>query len=140
MNNELIQIGKLLAESKKIAVVGISRNPYKTSRGIAEFLIDKGYEVVGVNPGFGPGDANGIKIYSTLTDIPFEIDIVDVFRRSEDIPDLINDVLVVKPKVLWLQQGIRNDQAVQPAIDAGIITIQDKCIMVYYNLTKQSQS
>ncbi len=136
MVNELNHIKKILFGSKTIVVVGISRNPNKTSREIAEFLVDKGYNVVGVNPSFGPGDASGIKVYSKLTDIPFEIDIVDVFRRSEDIPGLIDDVLAVKPKVLWLQQGIRNDEAVQPAINAGIITIQDKCIKVYYNLTQ----
>lgn len=137
MYDELKNIAQILEHSKTIAVVGISRNPNKTSREIADFLVQKGYNVVGVNPSFGPGDANGIKVYENLTDIPFEIDIVDVFRRSEDIPGIMNDVLAVNPKVLWLQQGIRNDTAVQPAIDAGIYTIQDKCIAVYYSLTKQ---
>lgn len=136
MENEFHHIKKILLESKTIAVVGFSRNPNKTSRVIAEFLVDKGYNVIGVNPGFNSPDVSGIKVYSRLTDVPYEIDIVDVFRRSEDIPDLMDDVLAVKPKVLWLQQRIRNDQAVQPAINAGIITIQDKCIKVYYNLTQ----
>jgi len=136
MENEFNHIKKILSESKTIAVVGISRNPNKTSREIAEFLVDKDYIVAGVNPVFSPDDADGIKVYSKLSDIPFEIHIVDVFRRSEDIPDLIDDVLAVKPKVLWLQQGIRNDEAVRPVIDSGIVTIQDKCIKVYYNLTR----
>ena len=134
MDIELKEIGKLLAVSKKIAVVGISKNPYKTSRNIADFLVDAGYEVVGVNPTFKEEAAEGIKVFPSLADIPFEIDIVDVFRRSEDIPELIEDVLAVKPKALWLQLGIRNDEAVKPVVDKGITVIQDKCIKVYYNL------
>ena len=137
MDNELKELGKIFFETKKIAVVGLSKNPYKTSRGIADYLVEKGYEVVGVNPTFGDSHADGIKIYPSLNDIPFEVDIVDVFRRSEDIPGIIEDVLNIKPKVLWLQQGIRNDEAVKPVIDAGITTIQDKCIMVYHSLTRQ---
>ena len=142
MDDELKQIGKLLAASKKIAVVGISKNPYKTSRQIADFLVSTGFEVVGVNPNFnfGVGDVKGIKIFPKLTNIPFSINIVNVFRSSKDIPELIDDILAVKPKALWLQLGIRNDEAVKPVIDNGITVIQDKCIMVYYNLVKQYQS
>ncbi len=137
MSDELINISKILSEAKTIAIVGISRHPNKTSREIANFLVDKGYSVVGVNPSFGDGNANGIKVFSKLTDIPFKIDIVDVFRRSEDIPEIINDVLAIRPKVLWLQQGIRNDEAVKPLVGNGIEVFQDKCIAVYYSLTKQ---
>ncbi len=136
MNDELIHISKILSEAKTIAVVGISRQPNKTSREIADFLAKKGYNVVGVNPSFNSEKVNGFKIYSKLTDIPFKVDIVNVFRRSEDIPGIIEDVLAVKPKVLWLQQGIRNDEAVKPALDNGIEVLQDKCIAVYYSLTK----
>lgn len=127
----MCDICKVLKESKTIAVVGLSKNPIKTSRSIAQFLIDKGYEVVGVNP--TTSEAGGIKVYPKLTDIPFNVDIVDVFRRSEDIPELIPDILEKKPKVLWLQLGIRNDEAVKPVIEEGITTIQDKCILIEYN-------
>lgn len=127
----------ILSASKTIAVVGISRSPNKTSRSIAEFLVNKGYHVVGVNPYFDEADSTGdIKVYRNLSDIPFDVDIVDVFRRSEDIPELISDVLNKKPKTLWLQQDIRNDEAVQPVIENGINTIQDKCIAVFYNLCR----
>ncbi|MEJ5350055.1 MAG: CoA-binding protein [Melioribacteraceae bacterium] len=136
MNKELIEICKLLKKSKRIAVIGISRNPDKISRIIAEFLINKGYEVFGVNPNFN--NANGIKVYSRLIDIPYDIDIVNVFRKSQDIPEIIPDVIKKNPGALWLQQGIRNDNAVQPVIENGIFTVQDKCIMVYYNLCKNS--
>ena len=139
MDKELKEIEKILAESKKIAVVGISKNPDKTSREIADFLVDAGYEVVGVNPTFEGEDADGIKVYSKLTDIPFQIDIVNVFRRSGDIPELIDDILTVNPKALWLQLGIRNDKAVKPVFEKGITVIQDKCIKVYYNLLNPSR-
>lgn len=136
MNDELINICKLLKNSKRIAVIGLSRNPDKISRIIAEFLIDKGYEVYGVNPNFS--EADKIKVFPKLTDIPYDIDIVNVFRKSDDIPEIIPEVLEKNPKSLWLQQGIRNDIAVKPVVEKGILTIQDKCIMVYYNFCKNS--
>ncbi len=126
----------ILKNSKKIAVYGISHNPNKTSREIAEYLLRNGYEVVGVNPAISK--AGDIVVYPSLKEIPFEIDIVDVFRRSEDIPELIDDVLAIKPKTLWLQLGIRNDEAVKPITDAGIETIQDTCIAVMHSLCKSN--
>lgn len=131
---ELREIAKILSEAKTIAVVGLSGNPVRTSREIAEFLVRKGYKVVGVNPNITK--SGEIEVYPNLTSIPFEVDIVDVFRRSETIPELIPSVLSKNPKVLWLQQGIRNDSAVKPVIEKGIYTVQDKCIAVYYNLSK----
>lgn len=135
---ELKKIGKILFESKTIAVVGLSDNPGRTSYQIAEFLLSKGYKVVGVNPMITK--AGEIEVYPYLSAIPFDIDIVDVFRRSETIPELIPDVLQKNPKTLWLQQGIRNDEAVKPVIEKGIYTIQDKCIAVYYSLVKTFQN
>ncbi|MCL4547022.1 MAG: CoA-binding protein [Bacteroidetes bacterium] len=132
--NELRKIAEILSTAKTIAVVGLSDNPMRTSREIAEFLVHKGYKVVGVNPTITK--SGEIEVYPSLKDIPFDIDIVDVFRRAETIPELIPDVLEKNPKVLWLQQGIRNDSAVKPVIEKGIHTIQDKCIAVYYNLSK----
>ena len=119
---------EILKTYKTIAVVGVSRNPNRTSRMIVDYLLDAGYNVVGVNP--GKPKIDGLDVYASLKDIPFEIDIVDVFRKSEDIPQIIDDVLSVNPKVLWLQLGIRNDEAVSPCVDKGIITIQDKCIKI----------
>lgn len=122
----------ILKESKNIAVVGLSDKPGRDSRSIALFLKKRGYNVAGVNPLVKSDNVDGISIYKSLKDVPFEIDIVDVFRRSETISDIIPEVLEVKPKVLWLQLGIQNDEAVKPAIDAGIETIQNKCIKIEY--------
>ena len=128
----MIDYCKILDEAKTIAVVGISRNPYKTSHSIAQFLRRIGYKVYGVNPNMDR-EIEGIEVYKNLKDINDKIDIVNVFRRSEDIPEIIDDVLAVNPKVLWLQLGIQNDEAVKPVKEKGIITIQNTCIMVTYN-------
>jgi predicted CoA-binding protein len=125
---------EILKDAKTIAVVGISNKPGRDSGRIALFLKDRGYNVIGVNP--IQKDFEGIKIYQRLTDIEQDIDIVDVFRNSNAIPDLIPDVLLKKPKVLWLQLGIRNDDAVKPAEEEGIQVIQDKCIAIEYNFCR----
>lgn len=127
-----MDVCQILDETKNIVVVGISSNPSRTSRMIADFLIRNGYNVVGVNP--GKPKIEGIDVYTSLKDIPFKIDIVNVFRKSEDIQQLIPDVLAVNPKVLWLQLGIRNDEAVAPVIEKGIVTIQDKCIKIEHGI------
>lgn len=118
----------LLKKSKKIAVVGISRNPFKTSRTIADFLVLKGYELVGVNPGMP--QIPGIPVYKSMKDIPFKVDIVNVFRSSEDVPSLIQDTLDINPNCFWLQLGIQNDAAVEPLIKNGITVVQNKCIKI----------
>ena len=127
-----MDVCKILKESKTIAVVGISSNPTRISRIIANYLQNADYYVVGVNP--GKPKIDGMDMYAKLTDIPFEIDIVDVFRKPEDIPQLIPDVLASNPKVLWLQLGISNDEAVQPCIEKGITTIQNKCIKIEHRM------
>ncbi|MEN8192586.1 MAG: CoA-binding protein [Bacteroidota bacterium] len=123
---------EILNNSKTIAVVGISKNPSRISRMVTDYLINNGYKIVGVNP--GKPKINDIDIYANLKEIPFKIDIVNVFRKSEDIPLLIPDVLEVNPKVLWLQLGIRNDDAVIPVVEKGITTIQDRCIKIEHGM------
>jgi hypothetical protein len=135
---DLKGICEVLRNAKTIAVVGLSDNPNRISRQIAESLVDNGYKVVGVNPNIQ--NAGEIEIYPNLASIPFPIDIVNVFRRSETIGELIPDILKVNPKTLWLQLGIRNDDAVKPVLSKGITTIQDKCIAVYYNMCKTSRA
>lgn len=124
---------KILKEAETIAVVGLSRNEARTSRNIAEYLVEQGYKVYGINPFFEDEEIKGIEPYKNLKDIPGDVDIVDVFRRSEDIPDLIPEILEIKPKTLWLQLGIRNDDAVKRVIDLGINVIQDTCIYVQHS-------
>ncbi len=129
MNN----ICEILKSSKSIAVVGISSNPSRTSRRIADYLVQNGYDVFGVNPNKNFNEANGITVFNTLEDIPHKIDIVNVFRKSEDIPTIMEDVNNVNPKVLWLQLGIRNDDAIESSIKKGIVVIQDACIKIEHS-------
>lgn len=121
---------KILKNSKNIVIVGLSSNRGRISRNIARYLVNAGYNVVGVNPNINFTDAEGIVVYNNLLDVPFEIDIVNVFRKSEDIPILVDDILKVNPVCLWLQQGIRNDLAVKKIIENQILVVQDSCIMV----------
>ena len=132
--DELKSICELLMSSKNIAVIGLSDNPMRTSFDIAHLLLRNGFNVVGVNPLISK--SGEIVVYPNLTSVPFKIDVVNVFRRSEFIPDIVNDVIQVNPKALWLQQGIRNDNAVKPVQEKGITVLQDICIAVYYNLCK----
>lgn len=121
---------KILRDVKTIAVVGVSHNSNRTSRDIASFLQSKNYRVVGVNP--ATPAIEGMKVFPNLEAIPFKIDMVNVFRKSEDIEELIPSVLAIKPDYLWLQLGIRNDDAVNPVLEKGIKCIQDYCIKVEY--------
>ena len=119
-----------LKSAKHICIVGISDKPGRDSGKIALMLKKEGYHVTGIHPTLR--EISGIKVYPSLTDVPGDIDIVDVFMNSSRIPQIIDDVLEVKPKTLWLQLGIRNDEAVAPVIEAGINTIQDRCIAIEY--------
>ena len=124
----MIDTCKVLKDTKTIAVVGISDKPYRDSGKIALFLKESGYNAVGVHPSLKT--VNGIEVFKTLSEIPHKIDLVDVFLSSDKIDSIMNDVITIKPKYLWLQLGIRNDSAVKPAVDAGIIVIQDRCIAI----------
>lgn len=134
---KLMDICNLLNTSKHICIVGISDKPGRDSGRIALMLKNEGYHVSGVHPHLK--EMAGIKVYPSLTDVPGDIDIVDVFMNSNRIPEIMDDVLAVKPKALWLQLGIRNDEAVAPAAEAGIITIQDQCIAIEYRFCKSNQ-
>jgi len=97
------------------------------------FLKSVGYQIFAVNPTIDEMEIEGVPVFKSLLEIKQRIDIVNVFRRSEDIPEIIEDVLAIKPKVLWLQLGIWNDAAVKPVKDSNITVIQDTCIYVEYN-------
>jgi uncharacterized protein len=105
----------------------MSKNPEKEAYKIPQYLKDKGYRVIPVNP--GADEILGEKAYKKVGDIPDTIDIVDVFRPSEDIPNYVDDVIAIKPKVFWLQLGIENALAEEKVASAGIEVVYDKCIM-----------
>jgi uncharacterized protein len=123
-------ICEILKESKTIAVIGYSIRPGRMSGTIASFLKESGYTVYGINPFHK--ESNNITVYNSLEEIEDEIDIVNVFRRSSAIPEIIPSVINKKPKTLWLQTGISNDEAVAPLKEMGIEVIQNRCIVVEY--------
>jgi len=127
--NKIITI---LKNAQTIAVIGISKDPKKISREIASLLKSVGYKIYGINPSIKEDQLDGIEIYNSILEVPSDIDIVNIFRKSEDIPFLVDDILKVNPRVVWLQLGIRNDEAVAPLIEKGIEVIQDECIYVKY--------
>ncbi|MCX8011034.1 MAG: CoA-binding protein [Ignavibacteria bacterium] len=121
-------ICEILKGSKTIAVVGISDNPMRDSGHIALFLKSKGFDVVGVNPQLKEFD--GIKVYPTLKEIPHPIDIVNIFRRSEFVGEIVDQAIDIKAKVIWMQLGVINYEAEKKAIENGLEVIMDHCIAV----------
>ncbi|SDX51041.1 hypothetical protein SAMN05444487_12115 [Marininema mesophilum] len=123
------EIRNLLKEAKHIAVVGLSANPERTSHMIAKAIQDAGYRIFPVNPGLSEPVLGEVP-YASVKDIPERVDIVDVFRRSEHCLSVAEDAVAAGAKVLWLQQGIINEEAARLAKDAGLTVIMDRCIKV----------
>jgi hypothetical protein len=127
-------IRNVLQESKVIAVVGLSRDPTKTSRSVTSYMMSKGYQIVPINP--LANSLMGEDAYPSLADLPPEkaeiIDIVDIFRPSEALPPIVEAAVDNLPnlRVVWAQLGIRSEEAARLADRAGVPMIQDRCIRV----------
>ena len=119
-----------ILDYKTIAVVGISDDPTRPSHFVASFLKEHGYNIVPVNPKYT--EWKGEKCYPDLSSIPVKVDIVDIFRRSEAIPPIVDEAIAIKAKVVWMQQGIINEDAAEKARRAGIEVVMDKCIKTEY--------
>lgn len=122
------QIKKLLQEAKVIAVVGLSPKEDRPSNAVAKYLKEKSYKIVPVNPGHD--EILGEKSYSSLSEIPFPVDIVDIFRKSSEVVPVVEEAVKLKPKCIWLQLGIVNDDAKKISEENGIFFVQDKCIKI----------
>ena len=125
------ELKELLSATKRIAVLGIKTESYQPAYYVPQYLASAGLEVIPV-PVYYPNvtEILGQKVYRKLSEIPGEIDMVDVFRRSEDINQHVDDILAKKPKSVWFQSGIRNDEAAEQFARAGIKVVQDRCLMV----------
>ncbi len=128
------EIRKILQDSKTIAVVGISERDTRASKYVSEYMQREGYTIYPVNPNLDTW--NGLKVYDSVVDLPEKVDIVDVFRRSSQVLPLAGDVVEAGAKVMWLQQGIVNEEAAEIISDAGIKMIMDSCIMVEHKSMK----
>ena len=120
------EIKRILEKSGVIAVLGLSPKPERASNEVAAYLQGKGYKIIPVNPGYDR--ILGEKSYPSLTDIPRQVDIVDIFRRPEQVGPVIDEAIKIGAKVVWLQLGIRNDPEAEKALRAGHTVVQDRCI------------
>jgi len=118
----------ILRESHTIAVVGVSANWYRPSYFAAKYMKDRGYRMIPVNPNYR--EVLGEKCYANLLDIPEHVDIVDCFRKSAEIVPLARDAVRIGAHVLWMQLGIRNDEAARIASDAGLDVVMDRCVKI----------
>ncbi len=121
------QIGDLLKRSKTIAVVGLSDSPLRPSYGVSAYMQSHGYRIIPVNPEIK--GALGEKAVSSLAEITERIDIVDVFRRSEFVPEVIDEAIRLKVPAIWLQEGVVHEEAAEKARKAGIFVVMDRCIL-----------
>ena len=126
-----VTLRRILAETRSIAVVGVSQNPARPSREIYEYLLSTGqYQVYPVNPTIT--EINGAQVYPRLADLPQTPDMVDVFRRLEELPSVLAETLALqqRPKILWLQQGLWHEHVGRDAHAAGMQVVMDRCLMV----------
>jgi len=113
---------------KTIAVVGCSPKPERAGHYVPAYMQERGYKIVPVNPGHE--EILGETCYPSLSAIPFPIDVVEVFRRSEDVPPVIDEAIAIKAKAVWLQSGITHPDAEEKARKAGLIVVSDRCMLV----------
>jgi len=130
-NPDAAEIKRLLKESRNVAVVGLSENPYRTSHAVARALQSFGYKIFPVNPNLSQ-PVLGEEPYATVQEIPERVDIVDVFRRSEKVMPVAEDAVAARAKVLWLQMGVINEEAARYAEEHGLIVVVDRCTKVDY--------
>jgi uncharacterized protein len=128
-------IFEILTKYKTIAVVGLSSNPGRPSYGVTEYMQSAGYQIVPVNP--NETDVLGEPSYACLEDVPQKIEIVDVFRRPEEVPPVVDAAIRAGAKVIWMQLGIANEPAAEKARAAGLTVIMDACILVEHKRRRQ---
>ncbi|MCK4885704.1 CoA-binding protein [Candidatus Bathyarchaeota archaeon] len=127
------EIKSVLETYRTVAIVGLSRDPDKASYRVAQYLESVGYRIIPVNP--FADEILGEKCYKSLLEVPDTIDIVDIFRPSEDVPAIVDEAITIKnrvgsPNVIWMQLGIVNEEAAKRAREAGFTVVVDRCMMI----------
>ena len=125
-------IQSILDNVKRIAMVGASANIMRPSHFVLKYLLAKGFEVVPVNPGHAGKEFAGQTVYASLEDIPGDIDMVDIFRNAEAAGPIVDEAIVMGAKVVWLQLGVRNDEAAARAEAAGLRVVMNRCPKIEY--------
>jgi predicted CoA-binding protein len=124
---EAERITELLKHSKTIAVVGLTDNPLRPSFGVSSYMQSQGYRIIPVNPNVA--ESLGEKAYADLLDVPEKIDIVNIFRRSEAVPPIVDEAIQLGVPAIWMQEGVVHQQAAEKARSAGIFVVMDRCIL-----------
>ncbi len=118
-------IQKILDECRTIAVVGLSSSSARPSHGVASYIQRQGYRVIPVNP--NETEVLSQRAYASLADVPVKIDLVDIFRRSEEAGKAVDEAIAIGAKAVWLQEGVIDNAAAQRALDAGLLVVMDRC-------------
>ena len=126
--SDIPTLRRILAENKVIAVVGLSADWFRPSYFAAKYMQEHGYRVIPVNPRYE--EILGEKCYKALGEIPFKVDMVDCFRKTEDILPIAVDAIAIGARVLWQQLGVKNDEAARKAEAAGLDTVMDRCVKI----------
>lgn len=126
--NSLEEIRHLLQGAKTIAIVGLSPKVARPSNMVGQYLLDAGYTIIPVNP--GQTEILGRKCYPSLAEVPGKIDVVDIFRRAEQVLPVVQDAIAVGAGAVWMQEGIVNEEAAQLARASGLTVIMDRCIKI----------
>jgi predicted CoA-binding protein len=121
------EVAELLKQAKTIAVVGLSSDPTRPSFGVSQYMQRNGYRIIPVNP--NESSVLGEKAYASLSEVPQKIDLVDVFRRPQFVPEIVEETIRLKIPALWLQEGVIHEAAAKRARDAGITVVMDRCLL-----------
>ena len=119
-------ISEILSSARTVAVVGLSSRPHRASYGVAETLQQSGYRILPVNP--NESEVLGEKSYASLEDLPEKVDIVDIFRRSEFVPEIVDAAIRIGARAIWMQEGVEDERSAERARRAGLFVIMDNCI------------
>ncbi|WP_339781519.1 CoA-binding protein [uncultured Thalassospira sp.] len=126
-NPDTIALRNLFNATTTIALVGASPKPERPSNRVMAFLLARGFHVVPVNPGQAGGKILGQKVYAQLADIPEPVDMVDIFRKSEDAGGIVDEAIAIKAKSVWMQLNVIDKNAAMRAQNAGLIAVMDRC-------------
>ena len=122
------QLRAILANYRNVAVVGLSPDPDRPSNRVAQYLLENGYNVIPINPVVD--EVLGLRSYPSLEDVPDPIEIVDVFRRSDHVPDIARAAVAIGAKVLWTQLGVMSEEGAEIAASAGLEVVMDRCALI----------
>lgn len=121
-------IGEILKKCRTIAVVGLSSNPMRPSHEVTEYMQRAGYRIIPVNP--NATEVLGEKSFTRLEDLPEKVDVVNIFRRAEEVPAVVESAILIGAPVVWMQLGIENEEAAEKARAAGLVVVEDACILI----------